>query len=68
MMKKCKVNWLNERADKHDDNNGLHHGIYLFNCSEEDYDPELGLGCYDVLEAFWYATEKERDIEFGSME
>ena len=61
---KLKVNWLQERADDNDDNGGKHFGIYLFDCTEEEYDEEAGYGSYDILEAFWYDTEKERDENF----
>jgi len=64
---KAKVYWLNERPDERDDNEGKHFGIYTFNCSIEEYDPEAGLGSYDVLEAFWFETEEERDIEYASL-
>jgi len=64
---KCKVNWLSERSDENDDNNGLHHGIYVFDCDEDDFDVEAGYGSYDILEPFWYETEKERDIEFNKI-
>ena len=64
---KLKVNWLSERPDDNDDNNGLHHGIYIFDCCEEDYDVEDGYGVHDILEAFWYETDKERDIEFNNI-
>ena len=65
---KCKVHWLSERADERDDNNGMHHGIYIFDCKEEDFDPELGMGAYNVLEALWYGSEKERDSQFKTIQ
>ncbi len=61
---KLKVNWLSERADDNDLNEGKVHGFYIFDCDESEYDPELGFGCYSVLEAFWYETEEERDREY----
>ncbi len=62
---KLKVHWHSERADDNDENEGLHHGIYVFDCDEKDFDPEVGYGGYDVLEAFWYETENERNIEYN---
>lgn len=64
---KVKVCWLSERPDDRDDNEGKHFGIYIFDCSIEEYDPEAGLGSYDVVEAFWYNTEKERNFEYKGM-
>ena len=64
---KTKVYWLSERSDDRDDNEGKHFGIYIFDCSMEEYDPKAGFGSYDVLEAFWYETEEERDLEYESM-
>jgi hypothetical protein len=65
---KLKVNWLSERADENDDNEGLHHGIYVFDCDEKDYDPDLGFGCYDVVEVYWYETEEKRNHEFDLLD
>ena len=46
----------------------MHHGIYIFDCKEEDFDPELGMGAYNVLEALWYGSEKERDNQFKTIQ
>jgi hypothetical protein len=53
-----------ERPNDDDDNDGLEYGFYVFDCEEEDYEPEFGYGSYDILEAFWYATESERNIQY----
>ena len=58
------VNWLDERANENDDNNGYHHGIYIFDCDVKDYDPEAGYGSYDILDALWFNDECERDFQF----
>ena len=62
---KLRVNWLSERVDDNDNNEGKHFGIYIFDCPEEEFDEELGYGVYSVLKTFWFANEKERDTEFN---
>jgi len=63
---KLQVYWLSERADDNDNNEGLHYGIYIFNCLEKDYDGN-GYGSYDVLDAQWYKTEEIRDKVFNKL-
>ena len=62
-----KVNWLNERPDENDDNDGKYFGIYVFNCLKDEFDEEAGYGSYDVLEAYWFHTEAERDFELNKI-
>lgn len=64
---KAKVYWPSERPDERDDNEGKHFGIYIFDCLAKDYDPEEGLGSYDIVEAFWFETEKQRDAEYAKL-
>ena len=37
------------------------YGIYTFDVKQSDYNPEIGLGGYDVINVEWYKTETERD-------
>jgi hypothetical protein len=66
-MVALKVDWRVERPDDKDDNNGLYYGIYGFECSEEEFDPELGYGAYDINYVEWFKTEKQRDKEFKTL-
>jgi hypothetical protein len=61
---KCEVHWYSERANCDDENEGKHFGFYIFDCLIEEYDEEIGFGGYDVLDAFWFETEGERNREF----
>jgi hypothetical protein len=64
---KLKVDWYSERLDEKDDNEGKHHGIYVFDCDKSEYEPDLGFGVYDVIEVYWYETEKERNAEYKKL-
>lgn len=63
---KVKVEWESERLDESDLNDGKTFGVYEMDCDVKDYDGESGVGVYDVLDARWYKTEKERDEDFSS--
>jgi hypothetical protein len=41
-------------------------GIYELEVSHKEFDPELGYGGYNVLEASWFSKEKERDDVISS--
>tara|TARA_R100000700_G_C3079379_1_gene85808 strand:+ start:224 stop:436 length:213 start_codon:yes stop_codon:yes gene_type:complete len=58
---KCKVQWSSERTNDADNNNGCEYGIYTFDVEQSDYNPEIGLGGYDVINVEWYKSEIERD-------
>lgn len=64
MKIQLRVNWLQERADVLDDNEGKHHGIYIFDCDESEFDEEAGYGSYDVLDVEWFRDECDRDLAF----
>lgn len=61
MNMQCKVQWSSERANDDDNNNGYEYGIYTFDVKQSDYNPEIGLGGYNVINVEWYKTETERD-------
>ena len=61
---KLKVHWFQERVDVKDDNNGYHWGIYTYDCTEDDYEPEAGYGSYDILDVEWFKTKAEREMAF----
>tara|TARA_R110000868_G_scaffold411024_1_gene701380 strand:+ start:2979 stop:3188 length:210 start_codon:yes stop_codon:yes gene_type:complete len=65
---KLKVDWRSERVDNKDLNDGKFHGIYIFDCDEDEYDPELGYGVYEVLEYLWYETPKERNVAYDLLD
>ena len=62
---KLQVDWRSERVNDNDNNNGFYYGIYTFDCLEKDFDSEAGFGSYSILDAQWYKTEQERDLEFN---
>ena len=61
MNMQCKVQWSSERANDDDNNNRYEYGIYTFDVKQSDYNPEIGLGGYNVINVEWYKTETERD-------